>query len=69
MSKYIFERYLLAKVYFSKFKDCYAFKLNICICQKVPFIFRLTHMSNNKTHVVNMICSKNEIPIYNKIII
>ena len=39
MCKYIFERYLLAKVYFTKFKDWRAFKLNNCICQKIPFIF------------------------------
>ena len=27
------------------------------------------NMSNNKTNVVNVICSKNEIPIYNEIVI
>ena len=44
MCKYIFERYLLSKVYFTKIKDWSAFKLNNCICQKIPFIFWLTHI-------------------------
>ena len=39
MCNIIYERYLLAKMYLSNFNEWYAFKLNNCICQKVPFIF------------------------------
>ena len=35
----MYERYLLAKVYLTKFNDYYSLKLNNCICQKIPFIF------------------------------
>ena len=51
----MFERYLLAKVYFTKFNGCTYLNLIICVCQKIHFINYIKHIIDNSKNKYNLI--------------